>query len=222
VTFSPADLLMIGVVLTNLALLGASRIPYAVRVVAAQGIVLGVLPIVLHAPHHDVHTLLFAACAVGLKGVVFPWLLLRALREAEVRREMEPFVGYSTSLLLGIALLGVSLWLGSKLPGEAQGPRTLVVPVALSTILTGLQIIVSRRTVLTQVLGYLVFENGIFAFGVPLARQAPALVEMGVLLDVFVAVFVMGIAVFHIQRELHHLDADRLSTLKEWGKEPRG
>ena len=221
-TFSPADLLMIGVVLTNLALLGASRIPYAVRVVAAQGIVLGVLPIVLHAPHHDVHTLLFAACAVGLKGVVFPWLLLRALREAEVRREMEPFVGYSTSLLLGIALLGVSLWLGSKLPGEAQGPRTLVVPVALSTILTGLQIIVSRRTVLTQVLGYLVFENGIFAFGVPLARQAPALVEMGVLLDVFVAVFVMGIAVFHIQRELHHLDADRLSTLKEWGKEPRG
>ena len=218
-SFSPADLLMIAVVLTNLALLGASRIPYAVRVVAAQGIVLGVLPVVLHASHRDLHTFLFAACAIGLKGVVFPWLLLRALREAEVRREMEPFVGYSTSLLLGIALLGVSLWIGSKLPVDPAAPRTLVVPIALSTILTGLQILVSRRTVLIQVLGYLVFENGIFAFGVPLARKAPVLVEMGVLLDVFVAVFVMGIAVFHIQREFHHLDADRLSTLKEWGKE---
>ena len=217
-TFSPGDLVMIAVVLTNLALLGASRLPYAVRIVAAQGIVLGELPLVLHSDHRDLHTFVFAACAIGLKGLVFPWLLLRALREAEVRREMEPFLGYSSSLLLGIALLGVSLWIGARLPSAGVGAaaHTLVVPVALSTMLTGLQLIVTRRTVLTQVLGYLVFENGIFAFGVPLARQAPVLIEMGVLLDVFVAVFVMGIAMFHINREFDHIDARQLTMLTDW------
>jgi hydrogenase-4 component E len=216
--FSPVDVVMVALVLTNLTLLGASRLPYAVRVVGAQGVLLGILPIVLHGSHGEARTFAFAACAIVLKGVVFPWLLLRALREAEVRREIEPFVGYSSSLLLGIAVLAVSLWLGAKLP--AAGARTLLAPVALSTMLTGLQLLVTRRTVLTQVVGYLVFENGVFAFGVPLVRQAPFLVEMAVLLDVFVAVFVMGVAVFHIQRELRHLDADRLSTLKEWGEGP--
>jgi hydrogenase-4 component E len=153
-----------------------------------------------------------------LKGGIFPWLLLRALREAQVRREFEPYVGYSTSLLLGIGVLAFSLWLGARLPRLGtpdDGPRTLIVPVALATILTGLQLIVTRRNMLTQALGYLVFENGIFAFGVRLVERAPVLVEMGVLLDVFVAVFVMGVALFHIQRDLQHLDADRLSTLKD-------
>ena len=64
-------------------------------------------------------------------------------------------------------------------------------------------------------LGYLVFENGIYAFGVGIAYGAPALVEMGVLLDVFVAVFVMGITVFHISREFDTSTRRRLATLKE-------
>jgi hydrogenase-4 component E len=67
----------------------------------------------------------------------------------------------------------------------------------------------------SQVLGFLVLENGIFTFGVGLVQELSLLVELGVLLDVFVAVFVMGIMIFHISREFDHLDADRLSTLKD-------
>ena len=103
-----------------------------------------------------------------LKGVVFPWLLFRALREAGVRREVEPVVGYSTSLLIGIAALGVALWLGVAAAAAARARRTHVVPLALFTILVGLFLIVSRKTGAHQVLGYLVLENGIFAFGVGL------------------------------------------------------
>jgi hydrogenase-4 component E len=92
---------------------------------------------------------------------------------------------------------------------------SLLVPVALSTILIGLFLIVSRKKALSQVLGYLVFENGIFTFGVGAAYEAPVLVEMGVLLDVFVAVFVMGIAIFHISREFDSIDTTRLETLRD-------
>ena len=83
------------------------------------------------------------------------------------------------------------------------------------TTLTGLLIIVSRRKALTQVVGYLAMENGIYAFGAALAVKEPLLLEMGVLLDVLVAVFVMGITIHHISREFDHIDTDRLSELKD-------
>jgi hydrogenase-4 component E len=89
------------------------------------------------------------------------------------------------------------------------------VPVALFTSLVGLFVIISRRKALTQVLGYLVLENGIYTFGVGLVQNTPMLVELGVLLDVFVAVFVMGIAIFHINRQFDHIDTDRMVLLKD-------
>ena len=91
----------------------------------------------------------------------------------------------------------------------------MLLPGALFTILTGLLIIVSRRKALTQVVGYLAMENGVYAFGAALAVEEPLLVEMGVLLDVFVAVFVMGITIYQINREFDHIDTDRLSELKD-------
>lgn len=216
------DPLMVVVALTNLTLLGASRLTLSIRVVAIQGVALGLLPILVHFDDVTARLLGFAIAVVALKGLVFPWLLTRALREAEVRREAEPFVGYGASLLLGVALLALSLWIGSRLPLPGPADATVAgaapsfaVPVALSTILCGLLLLVARRSALHQALGYLVFENGIYAFGVPLVKDAPLLVELGVLLDVFVGVFVMGITLFHIQRDLRHLDADRLSTLRE-------
>jgi hydrogenase-4 component E len=68
---------------------------------------------------------------------------------------------------------------------------------------------------LNQVVGYLVLEDGVYLFGLILAPEVPLLVEMGILLDVFVAVFVMGIAIFHISREFDHLEVDQLTTLKD-------
>ena len=101
------------------------------------------------------------------------------------------------------------------MPASAAGHAPCWCPAALFTILVGLFLIVSRRKALNQVLGYLVLENGIYAFGVaPGAASVPLLVELGVLLDVFVAVFVMGIAIYHINREFDHIDADQLDRLK--------
>lgn len=209
------DIILILLVLTNLRLLGAGRLGASVRTVAVQGVLLGVLALLTHHDNLTVAVLLVALSGMILKGVVFPWLLFRALREAEVEREVEPFVGPILSLLAGVAALSGSLWLARRLPLPESPGSSLLVAVALFSILVGLFLIITRKKAISQVLGFLVMENGIYAFGVGLVLESPLLVELSVLLDVFVAVFVMGIIIFHISREFDHIDTHELTNLKD-------
>jgi hydrogenase-4 component E len=213
---TPVDAILVGIILTSFVLLGSSRFGSCVRVVALQGVLLGLLTLATRTDEASVRAPLLALASTGVKGIAFPWLIARALRDAEVRREVEPLVGYGPSVLFGLLALVAALWLAGRLPRPGGPISSLVVPVALFTMLAGLFLIVARRKALMQVLGYLVMENGIYAFGVGLVPGTPMLVELGVLLDVFVAVFVMGIAIFHISREFDHIDTDRLRSLKDW------
>lgn len=209
-------LLMVVLILANLRLLGGSRLNVCIVTVAAQGVALGLLPLLLHPHTLTLHGVAVAVVAIVLKGVLFPWLLRRALREAGVQREVAPYVGFTPSMLFGVLALGLGAALAHRLPLPAPDSSPLLVPVAFATMLTGLFLIVARRQALMQVVGYLALENGIFAFGAVVMKEAPLLVEMGILLDIFVAVFVMGIMVFHISREFDHTDTERLSELKDW------
>ncbi len=209
------NLILVLVVLTNLKLLGSSRIGSSIRVVAAQGVVLGLLPVLAHTHELSVRFTLLAAGTIAIKGVVFPWFLFRAVREAEVTREIEPYVGYVASLLAGVVILAVSFWMCTRLPMPETLASSWLAPVAIFSIFAGLFLIVSRKRALSQVLGFLVLENGVYTFGVGLAPQSSLLVEAGVLLDVFVAVFVMGITIFHINREFDHINTDQMSQLKD-------
>lgn len=209
------DALIVVLILTNLRLIASSRIASCIYVVALQGILLGLLPLLVGVEAVTIRAYVLSGITIVLKGMIFPWLLLRALDAVNVRREIEPLVGYTTSLLVGAVLLALAMWLGRRLPLPVSAASPFMVPLALFTIMIGLFAIVSRRKALTQVLGYLVMENGIYAFGLTFARQEPLLVEIGTLLDVFMAVFVMGIAIFHISREFDHIDTDRLSLLRD-------
>jgi hydrogenase-4 component E len=210
-----ADDLLIAVVLVDLFALASSRLGRLIRTVALQGIVLGALPLVAHPGELTWRAAFVSAVSLVLKGFVFPWLLFRATRDEAVRREESPFVGYTLSLLVGIVIIGGSFVLGERLPLPFPAVSSLLVPVALSTAIIGLFLIVSRRKAATQVLGYLVLENGIFVFGLTLAVKMPAVVEMGVLLDVFIGVFVMGIAIHHIHRQFDSIDVAELTSLKD-------
>lgn len=207
-------ILLIFLILTDLLLLGSSRLRNAIRIAAAQGVALGLLPWLAHG-HLTGAALLLGAGSAALKGVVFPALLHRALREIHVRREIEPLIGYIPSLLIGTGVLAAAFAFGARLPLPWESPSPLLVPAGLFTLWTGLFLIMARRKAITQVLGYIVMENGIFALGMVVVEAMPLLVELGVLLDVFVAVFVMGLLVFHINREFDHIDADQLDALKE-------
>jgi hydrogenase-4 component E len=209
------ELLMILIALTNLMLVGSSRIAACINLAAAQGVVLSLLPLFVTNDGIGLRTVLLAVVVFSVKGLFLPQLLRRALRAADVRHEVEPWVGFSASIVLNILLLVVSFWVTARFTMPRPMPSPLALPLALSTILTGLFVIISRFNALSQVVGYLVLENGVYLFGLILAPEVPLLVEMGILLDVFVAVFVMGIAIFHISREFDHIDVDQLTTLKD-------
>jgi hydrogenase-4 component E len=200
--------------LTNLVMLGLSELGACIRMVAIQGILLGLFTLIAREDALSMRLIFLGVVSMGVKGFVFPFLLSRDIREAKVRREVEPFVGYAASIVAGLLMLAVSMWISARFPMLLHTTSTFIIPVALSTVFTGLFLVISRRKALTQVIGYLVFENGIYMFGITAAGEIPFLVELGVLLDVFVAVFVMGIAINHINREFDHIDADQLSSLK--------
>jgi len=206
------------VVLVNFRLLGGSRMVPIIRGGALQGVLLAGVAFALRFEHVGAESAALAILTAAIKGFLLPGLLLRALRQVEIRREVEPFVGYNLSLLFGALALGAGVLVSQRFaPGE--GVQPLLASVGVFTLLTGLFLVVTRRKAITQALGYLVFENGIYAIGLCVAPEQPLLVELGILLDVLVAVFVMGIIIFHIQRDFSHIDVDALETPSERPRE---
>jgi hydrogenase-4 component E len=212
----PVDLTFILVVVLDFFFLASSRLGAAIRAVAIQGALLAALPLLLAGEgHHLGHAVLLAVGALALKSLLIPWMMFRAIREASIRREMEPIVGFVGSMVLGGIGVALAFAFSSRLPLPGGDAHSFLVPTALSTVWTGLLLVVSRKKAVNQVLGFLVLENGVFVFGLLLSGFMPVMVEAGVLLDLFAAVFVMGIVMFHINREFSSLDTARLSALKD-------
>jgi hydrogenase-4 component E len=209
------DVILVFLVLTGLWLLGSSRLRACIQAVAFQGALLGLIPLFAEWPAISLRIAGVALVSTAIKAFVLPALLRRAVREANVRTEVEPLVGFTTSLLLGIGLWGLAMHIAGRLPLGAENVSPLLVPVAVFTVLCGFLLIVGRNTAVMQVIGYLALENGIYVFGWAFAIEEPLLVEMGVLLDVFVGVFVMGIIIYHLSREFDSIETDELASLKD-------
>jgi hydrogenase-4 component E len=208
-----ADQLLVLSLLVNFIVLGASRLAFSVRAVAVQGIVLGVLPALIHP--FSWHLVGIVIGMLLAKGLVIPWMIMNAIRQAGIKREVEPFIGFIPSLVLGALFTALAFVFATKLPLAPEHAGLLFVPASMATIMCGFLVLMARRKAISQVIGYLVMENGIFIFGLLLAEAMPLMVEAGALLDLLVGVFVMGIVINHINREFSSLDTSRLTALRE-------
>ena len=207
-----ADPILIVLLLTNFFILGTANLRASIRAVAVQGVLLSLLPLQVES-HPTVRLFLLMGATMAIKGFVIPALLLKALRDVHIRHEVEPYLGFVPSLLLCAVSTALALLYSDRLPLALGDRGTMYVPAALATVFAGFLVLTTRRKAISQVTGYLVLENGIYVFGL-LLYQAMA-VEIGVLLDLLVGIFVMGIVLNHIQREFSSLDTERLSRLRE-------
>ncbi|MBU0729893.1 MAG: hydrogenase [Proteobacteria bacterium] len=205
--------ILMTVLLLNFLILGTSRLGTCIRVVALQGALISLLPPLIHGA--NIHSYLLAGGALILKGGLIPWLLFRAIRKVRIRREIEPRIGYISTLMLGALITASAFIFADRLPLLPEHLHSLFIPGAFSTLGAGFLMLITRRKAITQVLGYLIFENGIFIFGILLAEAMPLMVETGVLLDMLVAIFVMGIVMNHINSEFSSIDTEHLCLLKE-------
>ena len=208
------NLLLAATMLLNFMLVGTSRVSKCIQLAAVQGALLGAVLLAAHG-RWALHIALMALSTVAIKGAVIPYFLARAQARTKAHREPEPYVGYATSLILGAAGTALAFLLGRRLPLEAGALGTLFVPASLATLFTGFLLLTLRRRALVQVVGYLVLENGVYLFSLLLVRNMPLLVETGVLLDLVVGIFVMGIVISHIQEAFDTQDTHRLAHLKD-------
>ena len=206
--------LLVIVLLLNFLALGTSRIRALINAAAAQGVLLGIMPLFIH-PEFRVTTLAIALATIALKGIAIPQMLFKALRDAQIKREVEPIIGTLPTMLLGALGAAASMALTAWLPLASHQSDLLIIPASFTTILTGFLLLTTRIKAISQATGYLVLENGIFIFGLLLLDAMPFLVEAGVLLDLFVGIFVISIIINHINREFASLDTRRLTSLKD-------
>lgn len=203
------DWLITGIILTSFVMLGSSGMGSLIRMVALQGALLSVLPLFAHG-----NLPLFIG-AFTIKAVAVPVFLFRSLKQAKIQKEVEPMVSLHLSLIGGGAILVMAFASLGAFPLPTAPFPGLIIPAALATVLIGFFLLVSRTKAITQVIGFLVLENGVFLFGMTIISEFPLTVELGVLLDLLVGVFVMGIIIHHINRTFDHIDTSALSKLRD-------
>ncbi len=208
------DFVTILAVLANLTMLSVSGMRSLVRAAGAQGLFVGLVPALVQT-NPSTHILAFVLLVCVIKGLVLPRMLLRTLQDLDAQREVEPYVGFGISAFFGVAGLAASVWFCSGLPVPGGDTVRFALSGAFMTILTGFLLIITRKKALTQVVGYLIIENGVFLLSAVLTPAGPLLVELCILLDLFVAVFVMGIALHHINQAFDSIDTDLISTIKD-------
>lgn len=196
----------------NLFALGSSRIISVIRIVALQGVLMGFLPLLIHS-HLSFSALLSSAAAISLKGFIIPAIMVKAMRDVQIKREVEPLLGLLPCTIIGALVTAVVFLICGRSPGAPE--LSLIIPTSITLVLVGFILLTTRLKSLTQVLGYLVLENGIYVFSLLLIEAIPLVVEMGMLLDLFVTIFIVSIISNKINRTFASLDTRNLSSLKE-------
>lgn len=198
--------------------LGSNRMFALVKIMSIQGILVSLLPVLAGSDHAVTQGTLFFACLMGLiKGIAIPGMLYFAVKKLSIQKEVEPIIGYHASLFFGLVLLLISVYITSRLHHSLPKENELLLITALSTMGAGLFLMMSRTKAITQVLGYLMLENGIYLAGTALTRQSHShyIVEFGILLDLLVGVMIMGIIIYNINRTFDDVDTGLLGQLKE-------
>ncbi|MCA9802073.1 MAG: hypothetical protein KC777_08810 [Cyanobacteria bacterium HKST-UBA02] len=162
------------------------------------------------------HLLLIALAMVAIKALWVPWFLSRILSRIKVYFDPGTVLAIPIAMHTGIVLMGVSYLLAGRLPLPVDGDQvTGSITASISLLFTGALFMLTRKTAVSQVVGFLTMENGIFLFALTMARGMPLIVEMGVLLDVLVAVMIAGLITFKIQKSFEHIDVTKLTDLRE-------
>lgn len=186
-----------------------------IRIFALQGVALAAVAALLAVREQSVELGIVAAGVVSLRVVVLPLLLRRALARSGEVRETRPLVNIATSLLAAAVLTLFAYAVSGPLVTLAPSAATRAMPIGLAVVLIGFFVLVSRRRALSQVVGFLLIDNGITAVGLLTTANVPLVVELGVSLDVLFAVLVLQVLASRIRATFGDTDLDELRELRD-------
>lgn len=214
-----SNILLALILLSVLLSLRTNRLMALVKLMAFMGVVVSAVPLALDSAHGmDFKLFLFFLLLVLVKGIFIPGLLFIAVKRVVANREIEPIIGYHASLFAGLIMIVFSVYVTNhlQLANLAEAHKLLLV-TGITTMGAGLVLLMARRKAITQVIGYLIMENGIYLIGTALAKEVHTqyVVEFAVLLDLLVAVLVMGIVLNDINHTFDDVDTALLGQLKD-------
>lgn len=148
---------------------------------------------------------------LGFKTIIIPLILVKVVRRLGVRREVAPYTTNFNSLLIASFILIFGFFAAYQAIDPGQAIKPLHLGVSISTLLIGLFVIMSRKKIITHVLGFIILENGIFMLSLSIANEMPFIVNLGVLLDIFIGVFLLVVMLNQMHTMFEELDIDQFS-----------
>ncbi|HUT27315.1 MAG TPA: hydrogenase [Methanomassiliicoccales archaeon] len=203
------------ILLTDFMLVASSRMRSLTRIFAIQSLALGALAAVVAFETGAEHIYIVAVLSIVLKAVIIPRFINYATTKIQVKREVEPLVKIPGSLLICAAITLLAYFVTEPLMQQGTAITSNCLAISFASVLIGMFLMVSRRKAITEVIGLLVVENGVFLAAISTTYSMPMIVELGVFFDVLVGVIIMGLFAFRINRTFDSIDASILRGLKD-------
>lgn len=209
------NILAAGILLTSLMAMTTLRMVHLIRFFTIQSILLASMAALVGYQSGLSHLYIIAALTLILKGVVIPRFLDYAIERIEVKREVEPLIGIPGSLLLSAAIVVVAYFVTEPVINLTDVITRNCLAISLAVTLIGLLMMIIRRKAMTEMVGLLMMENGLFLAVISISYGMPLIVEMGIFFDVLVAVLIMGVFAFRINETFKTSDTSILKRLRE-------
>jgi len=204
-------LILFAISLLNISI--SNRLRGFARLLTLQGFLLFVLAFIQLNEVTILNLVFVLLETLVFKTIVLPLFLDYVIKKNRITRETEPYVPYFVSLLIVTVIILASFIIVQQIEGLSG--NTLFFIVALSTIFTGLYIIISRKKLITHLMGYVVVENGVFILSLAIGNEMPMMVNTGILIDLFIGVLVMGIFVNKIGDVFQEANNEYLSQIRD-------
>lgn len=203
------------ILLTAFGLLVQKRMYALLHIFAWQGLFLSISTAVVGYAAGTHHLYISSLLTLILKVILLPYILHLLIQRLQIHREIETVVNVPTTMLIGIALVIFSYHLTAPIRELSTLVTRSTLAVALATVMIGLLMMITRRHAVTQIIGFLAMENGLFFAATSATYGMPLVVELGVALDILIAAFIFGIFFFHIRTTFDSLDVEQMARLKE-------
>jgi hydrogenase-4 component E len=210
-----SDILIILLGTSMLYVFAVSRIEAYVKTLALQGFLLFLLVIIDIKEINWFNIAFLSLETLVIKAIVIPYFLLTVIRKNEIAREVEPYITQFYSLMFASAIFVFGFVAAFWAAKTNAGIKPLYFGVSIMLIVSSLFLIINRKTIITHILCYMMLENGIFLLSLSVANELPLLVNLGVLLDLFVGIYLFVIFFNKIQEMYDGSHIDELTELKD-------
>ncbi|HEX3124718.1 MAG TPA: formate hydrogenlyase [Rhodanobacteraceae bacterium] len=201
--------------LTSFAMLSQRRIVSLVNLFAIQGAALSASTAIVAYTSGQHHLYYSAALSVALKMLLLPWILHRLIRRLNVRWDTEPLINIPTTMLVGIVLVVFAFGLAQPISQMSTTIARSTLGIALAVVMLSFLMMITRRKAISQIVGFLAMENGLFFAATSATYGMPMVVELGVALDLLIGMVILGVFFFQIREQFDSLDLQHLEQLRE-------